>query len=96
LLVSHELEAEAGEALVRTTVSPPLQQAMLAINRGESRETPDMAALREQADVQQTVRHHGPGHYDCAPDYCRPGQLCLTPRAGIGSTPRHHPLQRTP
>jgi hypothetical protein len=53
LLVSHELEAEAGEALVRTTVSPPLQ-AMLAINRGESLETPDMAALREQADVQQT------------------------------------------
>lgn len=25
------------------------------LNRGESRETPDMAALREQADVQQTV-----------------------------------------
>jgi hypothetical protein len=45
-LVSHELEAEAGEALVHATVSPPLQQAMLAINRGESRETPDMAALR--------------------------------------------------
>lgn len=45
-LVSHDTGVEDGAALVHAAVSPALQRAMLDINSGESRETPDVAALR--------------------------------------------------
>lgn len=45
-LVSHDTGVEDGAALVHAVVSPALQRAMLDINSGESRETPDVAALR--------------------------------------------------